>query len=139
MFTQIFIIFVSDTQFTCIYSLYLFQVHNLPADIHYICFSYTIYLQIFIIFVSGTQFACRYSLYLFQIHNLPADIHYICFRYTIYLQIYMLFMFFWLMNFIVALGQMTLAGAFASYYWAYEKPRDIPATPLAKALYRSLR
>ncbi|XP_041370892.1 choline transporter-like protein 2 [Gigantopelta aegis] len=60
-------------------------------------------------------------------------------EYTFYLQIFMLFMFFWLMNFIVALGQMTLAGAFASYYWAYEKPRDIPAAPLTRSLYRSLR
>jgi choline transporter-like protein 2/4/5 len=51
----------------------------------------------------------------------------------------MLFMFLWVMNFIVALGQMTLAGSFASYYWAFEKPKDIPAFPLAGAFYRSLR
>jgi choline transporter-like protein 2/4/5 len=51
----------------------------------------------------------------------------------------MLFMFLWVMNFIVALGQMTLAGSFASYYWAFEKPKDIPAFPLADAFYRSLR
>lgn len=43
------------------------------------------------------------------------------------------------MNFIVALGQMTLAGSFASYYWAFEKPKDIPAFPLTGAFYRSLR
>ncbi|XP_070182253.1 choline transporter-like protein 2, partial [Littorina saxatilis] len=42
-------------------------------------------------------------------------------RYATVMQVYMLFMFFWLMNFVVALGQMTLAGAFASYYWAFDK------------------
>jgi len=45
----------------------------------------------------------------------------------------------WVMNFIIALGQMTLAGAFGSYYWAWEKPKDIPAFPLTAAVWRSLR
>jgi len=48
-------------------------------------------------------------------------------------------MFFWIMNFIVALGQMTLAGSIASYYWAFEKPKDIPAFPVMGAFYRSIR
>uniref|UniRef100_S4RJH3 Choline transporter-like protein n=1 Tax=Petromyzon marinus TaxID=7757 RepID=S4RJH3_PETMA len=39
--------------------------------------------------------------------------------------------FLWLMNFVIALGQCTLAGAFASYYWAFHKPRDLPALPVA--------
>jgi len=43
------------------------------------------------------------------------------------------------MNFIVAFGQMTLAGAFASYYWAFQKPKDIPAFPLMGSAYRSFR
>ncbi|XP_053381020.1 choline transporter-like protein 2 isoform X2 [Mercenaria mercenaria] len=60
-------------------------------------------------------------------------------EYTIPLEVFLLFMFFWGMNFIVALGQMTLAGAFASYYWAFEKPKDIPAFPLTGSIYRSLR
>ena len=55
------------------------------------------------------------------------------------MQVFMLFMFFWVMNFIVALGQMVLAGAFASYYWAFDKPKDIPAFPLMSSFYRSLR
>ncbi|XP_069121445.1 choline transporter-like protein 2 [Argopecten irradians] len=59
--------------------------------------------------------------------------------YIIAMEVFMLFMFFWLMNFVVALGQMTLAGAFASYYWAFEKPKDIPAFPLMSGLYRSIR
>ena len=59
-------------------------------------------------------------------------------EYTIYLQVYMLFMLFWTANFIVALGQMTLAGAFASYYWAFNKPKDIPMFPVGAALKRSL-
>ncbi|XP_072177014.1 choline transporter-like protein 2 [Diadema setosum] len=59
--------------------------------------------------------------------------------YTIYLQVYNLFMFFWLVNFMIAWGQMTLAGAFASYYWAFTKPQDIPAFPLLKSFWRSIR
>ncbi|XP_012942174.1 choline transporter-like protein 2 [Aplysia californica] len=60
-------------------------------------------------------------------------------EYIIPMQLFMLFMMLWVINFIVALGQMTLAGAFGSYYWAWEKPKDVPAFPLAGAVYRSLR
>ncbi|CAL1541152.1 unnamed protein product [Lymnaea stagnalis] len=59
--------------------------------------------------------------------------------YTIYLQIYNLFMLFWLVNFVAALGQLTLSGAFASYYWAFNKPKDIPAFPLLGAFWRCFR
>ena len=37
------------------------------------------------------------------------------------MQVYHLFGWFWLMNFIIALGQCVQAGAFASYYWAWDK------------------
>ncbi|XP_030331146.1 choline transporter-like protein 2 isoform X2 [Strigops habroptila] len=57
----------------------------------------------------------------------------------IVLQFFNLFMFFWLINFVIALGQVTLAGAFASYYWAFKKPADIPAFPLFAAFGRALR
>uniref|UniRef100_A0A8C4LNK5 Choline transporter-like protein n=1 Tax=Equus asinus asinus TaxID=83772 RepID=A0A8C4LNK5_EQUAS len=55
------------------------------------------------------------------------------------LQIFNVFMFFWLANFVLALGQVTLAGAFASYYWAFNKPDDLPAFPLFSAFGRALR
>uniref|UniRef100_A0A8C2W4Y0 Choline transporter-like protein n=1 Tax=Chinchilla lanigera TaxID=34839 RepID=A0A8C2W4Y0_CHILA len=55
------------------------------------------------------------------------------------LQIFNAFMFFWLANFVLALGQVTLAGAFASYYWALRKPDDMPAFPLFSAFGRALR
>lgn len=55
------------------------------------------------------------------------------------LQIFNAFMFFWLANFVLALGQVTLAGAFASYYWAMRKPDDMPAFPLFSAFGRALR
>ncbi|XP_077833533.1 choline transporter-like protein 2 isoform X3 [Macaca mulatta] len=55
------------------------------------------------------------------------------------LQIFNAFMFFWLANFVLALGQVTLAGAFASYYWALRKPDDLPAFPLFSAFGRALR
>lgn len=53
--------------------------------------------------------------------------------------VWMLFMFFWLMNFVLALEEMTLAGAFASYYWAWDKARDIPKFPLLSSFRRSIR
>ncbi|KAM9392175.1 choline transporter-like protein 2 isoform 2-T2 [Pholidichthys leucotaenia] len=60
-------------------------------------------------------------------------------KYLIALQFYNVFLFFWCANFVTALGQMTLAGAFASYYWAFVKPDDIPSLPVFSALGRSLR
>lgn len=67
------------------------------------------------------------------------QILFLLFRYIIPALVFMLFMFLWVMNFIVALGQMTLAGSFASYYWAYEKPKDVPAFPLTASFYRCIR
>ncbi|XP_070533018.1 choline transporter-like protein 4 [Ptychodera flava] len=55
------------------------------------------------------------------------------------MQIYALFGLFWIMNFIVALDQIVLAGAFASYYWAFNKPKDIPVFPVSGSLWRTLR
>ncbi len=41
------------------------------------------------------------------------------------LQIVHLFGWLWGANFLIALGECTLAGAFASYYWAWSKPKVI--------------
>ncbi|XP_068434871.1 choline transporter-like protein 2 isoform X2 [Clinocottus analis] len=60
-------------------------------------------------------------------------------KYLISLQFYNVFLFFWCANFVTAMGQMTLAGAFASYYWAAVKPDDMPAFPIFSSLGRSLR
>ncbi|ELT97196.1 hypothetical protein CAPTEDRAFT_153937 [Capitella teleta] len=60
-------------------------------------------------------------------------------EYTLYLQIFQLFMWLWVMNFIVALSQMVLAGAFASYYWAFKKPQDLPLFPVSASVWRSFR
>ncbi|XP_053320811.1 choline transporter-like protein 2 isoform X1 [Spea bombifrons] len=60
-------------------------------------------------------------------------------KYLIGFQIYNAFMFLWLANFVIALGQVTLAGAFASYYWAFKKPDDMPAFPIFSSLGRALR
>ncbi|MEQ2201199.1 hypothetical protein XENOCAPTIV_008954, partial [Xenoophorus captivus] len=60
-------------------------------------------------------------------------------KYLIGLQFYNVFLFFWCANFVTALGQMTLAGAFASYYWAFNKPDDVPTLPVFASLGRSLR
>ncbi|XP_008587894.1 PREDICTED: choline transporter-like protein 5 [Galeopterus variegatus] len=53
--------------------------------------------------------------------------------------IYNLFVFLWLVNFVIALGQCALAGAFAAYYWAAKKPDDIPPYPLFTAFGRAVR
>ncbi|KAM4724899.1 choline transporter-like protein 4 [Anableps anableps] len=55
------------------------------------------------------------------------------------LQIYNAIAFLWCVNFVIALGQCTLAGAFASYYWAYNKPDDIPMFPVCASFMRALR
>lgn len=60
-------------------------------------------------------------------------------RYILVLHLCNLFVFLWLVNFTMALGQCTLAGAFASYYWALKKPRDIPACPLCASFCRAIR
>ncbi|KAL6091530.1 hypothetical protein STEG23_022216, partial [Scotinomys teguina] len=59
--------------------------------------------------------------------------------YIVTFQIYNLFAFLWLINFVIALGQCTLAGAFASYYWAMRKPEDIPKYPLFTSFGRAVR
>ncbi|XP_064649866.1 choline transporter-like protein 2 isoform X3 [Lineus longissimus] len=70
--------------------------------------------------------ACQFLKY--EIHN-----------YVIPMQIFNLFVFFWLFNFVIAFGQMTLAGAFASYYWAFSKPKDIPTFPIVCSIWRCFR
>uniref|UniRef100_A0A3Q2YAV5 Choline transporter-like protein n=1 Tax=Hippocampus comes TaxID=109280 RepID=A0A3Q2YAV5_HIPCM len=59
--------------------------------------------------------------------------------YILLLQVFNVFAFLWLVNFVIALGQCTLAGAFASYYWALRKPKDIPAFPLLASFNRAIR
>ncbi|XP_035377833.1 choline transporter-like protein 5-B isoform X2 [Electrophorus electricus] len=60
-------------------------------------------------------------------------------RHIVLLHLWNLLVFLWLANFIAALGQCTLAGTFASYYWALKKPDDIPACPLAASFSRAIR
>ncbi|XP_068176829.1 choline transporter-like protein 2 isoform X2 [Antennarius striatus] len=60
-------------------------------------------------------------------------------KYLILFQFYNVFLFFWCANFVTALGQVTLSGAFASYYWAFKKPEHIPAYPIFASLGRALR
>ncbi|XP_048120358.1 choline transporter-like protein 5-A isoform X3 [Alosa alosa] len=60
-------------------------------------------------------------------------------RYIFVLQLSNLLIFLWLVNFTVALGQCTIAGAFASYYWAQRKPADIPSCPVFFSFARAIR
>ncbi|XP_049334829.1 choline transporter-like protein 5-A isoform X2 [Astyanax mexicanus] len=60
-------------------------------------------------------------------------------RYIFILQLSNLLIFLWLVNFTIALEQCTIAGAFASYYWAKRKPGDIPPCPVFSSFARALR
>uniref|UniRef100_A0A8C3T3P0 Choline transporter-like protein n=1 Tax=Chelydra serpentina TaxID=8475 RepID=A0A8C3T3P0_CHESE len=60
-------------------------------------------------------------------------------KYIFIFQLSNAFVFLWLVNFAIALGQCTLAGAFASYYWAFRKPADIPPCPLFSSFGRAIR
>ena len=55
-----------------------------------------------------------------------------------YLQLYNLFALFWGLCFVTALGEMVLAGAFASWYWVFDKS-DVPAFPVLNSFGRTLR
>uniref|UniRef100_A0A914DSU6 Choline transporter-like protein n=1 Tax=Acrobeloides nanus TaxID=290746 RepID=A0A914DSU6_9BILA len=57
----------------------------------------------------------------------------------LYLQLYNLLGLFWLTCFVSALSDMTLAGAFASHYWAFDKKKDVPSFPVLQALGRSVK
>jgi hypothetical protein len=54
------------------------------------------------------------------------------------LHIYHLFGLFWLTNFVLALGEVTLAGGFASWYWSFKKPRDVPTFALVESFGRAI-
>lgn len=54
-------------------------------------------------------------------------------------QIYNVFALFWCLFFTSALAEMVLAGAFASWYWAYDKSKDLPTLPVLDSLGRTLR
>ncbi|XP_033103325.1 choline transporter-like protein 4 [Anneissia japonica] len=60
-------------------------------------------------------------------------------NYVYWFEAYNLVALFWILNFISALGEITLAGAFASYYWAFTKPDDIKNLPLLRSFWRSIR
>lgn len=55
------------------------------------------------------------------------------------LQIYNFIGLIWGMFFIVGLGQVALAAAFASYYWAFRKPQDVPFFAVLHGLWITLR
>uniref|UniRef100_A0A8C1MQR7 Choline transporter-like protein n=1 Tax=Cyprinus carpio TaxID=7962 RepID=A0A8C1MQR7_CYPCA len=87
------------------------------------------------VFMHNHSTDCPQSECLFAFYGGETPYH----KYLIFLQFYNVFLFFWCANFVTALGQMTLAGAFASYYWAPNKTKDMPAFPLCASLGRSLR
>lgn len=59
--------------------------------------------------------------------------------YSVYIQLYNLVGLFWGTFFVMGFGQIVLAGAFASYYWTFNKPSDVPTFAVAQSLCRSTR
>jgi choline transporter-like protein 2/4/5 len=57
---------------------------------------------------------------------------------VLWLQVYNLFGCFWLSCFVSALSDMTIAGAFASHYFAFRKPKDVPSFPVIRSLGRAV-
>jgi choline transporter-like protein 2/4/5 len=57
--------------------------------------------------------------------------------YTTFLQFVNLFMFFWLINFVRALAEMTLAGTFAHWYFSRHDPQSMPKCPLWHSFFRA--
>lgn len=74
-----------------------------------------------------------------NMHRFCQSIVLCLFSYVVYLEIFQVFVWLWLVNFIIGLGQMTLAGAFGSYYWAFDKSRDVPTFPVSLSLARCVR
>lgn len=58
-------------------------------------------------------------------------------KYTIFLQLFNVFMFFWLVNFVRSLAEMTLAGTFAHFYYSRSDPNAMPKCPLLQSFYRA--
>ena len=46
---------------------------------------------------------------------------FLLFSFLLGIQVYHLFGLFWIGNWILALGECVLAGAFATYYWTFDK------------------
>ncbi|KAJ7984591.1 hypothetical protein DPEC_G00356370 [Dallia pectoralis] len=57
----------------------------------------------------------------------------------VYMHVYNGLALLWCLNFVITLGQCALAGAFASYYWAFQKPAEIPPFALTQSVICSLR
>ncbi|XP_045619901.2 choline transporter-like protein 4 isoform X2 [Procambarus clarkii] len=55
------------------------------------------------------------------------------------LHIYNVFALFWSMFFVSAFGEMVLAGAFASWYWALDKSKDVPTLAVTYSFGRTIR
>ncbi|CAI9716384.1 Hypothetical predicted protein [Octopus vulgaris] len=66
-------------------------------------------------------------------------VHYGDSKYAVAFEVFLLFMVFWLISFVTALNQMVLSGAFATYYWSYNKKMDIPTFPILASFGRAIR
>ncbi|XP_061694531.1 choline transporter-like protein 5-A isoform X2 [Syngnathoides biaculeatus] len=79
--------------------------------------------------------SCLGSQCLFAFYGGETPYH--CYKFL--LQISNLLIFLWLVNFILALQQCTLAGTFSCYYWAKRKPEDLSPCPILSSFKRAIR
>ncbi|KAF0302147.1 Choline transporter-like protein 2 [Amphibalanus amphitrite] len=56
-----------------------------------------------------------------------------------YLHAYNIFAMFWSLFFLSAMGEMVLAGAFSSWYWTFDKSKNLPPAPLSSSMGRTFR
>ena len=56
-----------------------------------------------------------------------------------YLHAYNIFAMFWSLFFLSAMGEMVLSGAFSSWYWTFDKSKNLPPAPLSTSMGRTMR
>lgn len=101
----------------CVKSTLFFPV--IPRAIGIIVLMYGVLISLLIISASQSQALSRKHVWKYHAINL--------------------FSVLWLVHFISGISRTTLAGAFASYYWAYRKPKDVPYFAVTASLYRVFR
>ncbi len=65
-------------------------------------------------------------------------LHLFVYSFLLALQFYHVFGLFWLTNFVLALGEVTLAGGFASWYWTFDKKKGAPRFALIRSFGRAV-
>ena len=71
----------------------------------------------------------------FKMYRVPTSVYFMPHRHLFRMQVFHFFGWLWIMNFIIALGQCVLAGAFAQWYFTYQKEVSASKTICYKYRY----